>query len=548
MKYKLTESSFVNGTTSKTLTNRSVSKEVEEEEELTEEDQIPNTTPYDHLNESEKVVIKILESEILDPVWFQILRNHPEYHIDEEGKARPLERNHNLRHHLLPRQHKDLPSSLSSSLICHNVISTVSLPDHRLTAISAESGVILTYLPLRPLPPEPPGGDGSEGGGGGKQNTTVTTTSDSTNTMTDYTVNPPIFYTITPSSHIIIKTSQIISLDDINPGITTTTAAGGGGGSIENNPSHALRHTMRLVLLGLDLFTETMTPEALAAAAKKAGNTKKGATTPADYWKPRYKARRIIEEKEEDLLIDKSPRQSSMGEPSSSSSSSSSSSGVVMKTPVIVAQWQIDNQRIGSNNSSGSASGSGSNNSTAAPNAAGGVTAGGGMIPVGGGTNTTGSNSNNNSSTTAGGSGSGSGSEGGNNRRRAGVRDLRFLSPIIIIPSSSSEKQEQENSNNNNNKMATPTTTAAAATSVSSNLSDNNSFVPFQLSKYPTIRLVMTLTGYPFLIKLGLQVKPEDKPTGKEAKKPDTKASAGKGMELLPPTPPPIPCEIYERN
>eukprot|EP01039_Chlorochromonas_danica_P005054 gene5054-5552_t len=94
--------------------------------------------------------------------------------------------------------------------------------------------------------------------------------------------------------------------------------------------------------------------------------------------------------------------------------------------------------------------------------------------------------------------------------------------------------------------MATPTTTAAAATSVSSNLSDNNSFVPFQLSKYPTIRLVMTLTGYPFLIKLGLQVKPEDKPTGKEAKKPDTKASAGKGMELLPPTPPPIPCEIYE--
>lgn len=60
MKYKLTESSIVNGISSKTLTNRSLIKEVEEEA-LTEEDQIPNTTPYDHLNESEKVVIKILE-------------------------------------------------------------------------------------------------------------------------------------------------------------------------------------------------------------------------------------------------------------------------------------------------------------------------------------------------------------------------------------------------------------------------------------------------------------------------------------------------------
>jgi hypothetical protein len=45
----------------------------------------------------------------LDPVWFQVLRNHPELQVGPDGKQVALPRNHNLRSYL----------NASSSLDCN---------------------------------------------------------------------------------------------------------------------------------------------------------------------------------------------------------------------------------------------------------------------------------------------------------------------------------------------------------------------------------------------------------------------------------------------
>lgn len=402
-------------------------------------------------------------------MWFQILRIHPEFQVDANGKQIKLERNHNLRHKLLPAQHADLDSCVTSTISCGGIINCIGLND-RLLAVSSMDGACFCSCPLR---------------------------------TEDYVINdastaPPIAYAVTGSSFFIIRAWKPLPTSAI----------------VQDIPN-ALPNTLRMVVLGVDLFTETVTPEAAAAAAKKAGGAKKGA--PQDFWKPkrvlkyrlqvldlfasahpsdrsdaRYEKihdihfecpfaydsldylhalydhlrislsedgclmslvvndaqaacrvyelstpkdhvfRQIAEEKEEELLDPPAKVAAVADVPA------------VLKTPVIVAQWAVAN--------------------TAGPYI------------------------------------------------KAIVSELNFLS--------------------------SDSTTLA---SVSPPGADFPSFVPLRPERYPAVRLSMILAGSPFLIKLRLKLKPQE--PAKDPKKPD--AAKGKGVEIV--VPPPVPCEVYEQ-
>eukprot|EP01031_Cornospumella_fuschlensis_P036338 gene36338-44081_t len=164
------------------------------------EEKIEEKNEYAGRSESEKIVLKILESEVFDPVWFEVLRLHPELQVDSDGKQVQLERNHNLRHRVNSYRNTEVSNCLTGTLIYEDIVSCIGIND-KLSALSATGQAVSSSLDLRQ--------DG--------------------HILNDNTVNPPVSYSV-------------------------------------------------------DLCTEIVTPEALAAAAKKAGG-KKGA--PVEPFRPR---------------------------------------------------------------------------------------------------------------------------------------------------------------------------------------------------------------------------------------------------------------------
>jgi hypothetical protein len=59
------------------------------------------------------MVEKIIEFEILDPMWFELLRRHPELQVDADGTPAPLQRNHRMGHSLPRARTELLPDCLS---------------------------------------------------------------------------------------------------------------------------------------------------------------------------------------------------------------------------------------------------------------------------------------------------------------------------------------------------------------------------------------------------------------------------------------------------
>lgn len=162
----------------------------------------------------------------MDPAWLNIIRNHPEIELDSSGRPIKLERNHNLRHTVAIQSHLQTSGCVASLETSQGLLIASTL-DNALIVSNPATGTQLTSFSLR-------------------------------------VTNPALPYGVPPS--------QLLpgSFSTIKASHSFYTAP-----SDENQSMLFLQQ--RVVLLTLDLFVETFTPDVIAAAVKKAAQAKKDA-------------------------------------------------------------------------------------------------------------------------------------------------------------------------------------------------------------------------------------------------------------------------------
>lgn len=83
--------------------------------------------PFIDLPQPMKTICKIIEYDILDRAWFQILRNHPELQVDSDGNVIPLDRNHKLRTSFPAEISKTVERSYSTIRPCNDITCAIDV-------------------------------------------------------------------------------------------------------------------------------------------------------------------------------------------------------------------------------------------------------------------------------------------------------------------------------------------------------------------------------------------------------------------------------------
>jgi hypothetical protein len=205
----------------------------------------------------------------LDPVWFQVLRNHPELQVGPDGKQVSLPRNHNLRSYLNAASSLDCNENFFSELfpVDENAFCGISI-DGKLYAYQSKNMKTLKETMIR--------------------SSLVTFPTSLLPSII------PVYHPVMPGSFFMLKEQILFDQTQILTNYSNQTNI-----SLSNETvNDMILLKSRVVLLGLDLFVENLAADPPPGAGKKAAPAKaKGALDipPAEI-KPRkvYKYRIVI--------------------------------------------------------------------------------------------------------------------------------------------------------------------------------------------------------------------------------------------------------------
>eukprot|EP01040_Poterioochromonas_malhamensis_P002759 gene2759-2937_t len=220
---------------------------------------IPLEDDYSLYPEKERWIRHFIDFEIFDPVWFQVLRNHPELQVDSDGKQIQLPRNHNLRNILDARQHTMIDDYLSGMIALDERILTTITANGYFCAYHSKNMRLLRDVSIRSNILPPP-------------------------------VNILPGCEMKAGSYLLIKEQLLPDTNQILMNYSNQLAIA----LSQDQLSEMIVWKSRIVVLGLDVFLESMESATAAATGGKKPAAKKDAPPIEIKQKKFYKYRMIV--------------------------------------------------------------------------------------------------------------------------------------------------------------------------------------------------------------------------------------------------------------